>query len=92
MNKTIYKYELKTEDIQTVTMPVNAEILAIQTQHERPYLWALVDPNAKPEVRAFETFGTGHPVHCDMGVHRIYQGTYQLANGALVFHVFERLD
>jgi hypothetical protein len=92
MNKKIYKYELKTEAIQTVKMPVNAEILAIQTQHETPCIWALVDPNAPLQVRAFETFGTGHDVHYDMGVHRIYKGTYQLANGALVFHVFERLD
>ena len=89
MNKTIWKFELETTDNQTIEMPVNAEILTVQTQNETPCMWALVDPTEKKEKRFIEVFGTGHDVHYDMGVSRNYLGTYQLHGGSLVFHVFE---
>ena len=89
MNKTIWKFELKTTDTQKLEMPVGAEILTVQAQNERPCLWALVDPTEKKETRLFDIFGTGHPIHCDMSIGRRYIGTYQLNGGSLVFHVFE---
>ncbi|MEE9451060.1 MAG: hypothetical protein V3V72_13505 [Ignavibacteriaceae bacterium] len=89
MEETIWKFELETTEDQKIEMPVNAKILTVQSQDEIPCLWALVDPSAKKEIRLFEVFGTGHPVGYDMGVNRNYIGTYQLQNGALVFHVFE---
>ena len=89
MNKTIWKFELETTDNQTIEMPVNAEILTVQTQNEIPCIWALVDPTQVKEKRFIEVFGTGHDVHYDMGVSRNYLGTYQLHGGSLVFHVFE---
>ena len=89
MNKTIWKFELETTDNQTLKMPVGAEILTVQTQSDKPCLWALVDPNAEKEGRFIEIFGTGHPVGYDMGIDRKYIGTYQLHGGSLVFHVFE---
>ena len=92
MEKTIWKFELETTDNQKLEMPVNAEILNMQTQSETLCLWALVDPAAPKETRYFEVFGTGCPLRYDMGVSRTYIGTYQLNDGALVFHVFERLN
>jgi len=89
MNKTIWKFELETTDNQTIEMPVNAEILTVQTQNEIPCIWALVDPTETKEKRFIEVFGTGHDIHYDMGVSRNYLGTYQLHGGSLVFHVFE---
>lgn len=89
MNKTIWKFELKTTDNQTIEMPANAEILTVQTQHEVPCIWALVDPTEPNEKRFIKVFGTGHDVHYEMGLSRNYLGTYQLHNGSLVFHVFE---
>ena len=89
MKKTIWKFELETTDKQTLKMPVGAKILTVQTQNEKPCLWALVDPNAEKEDRFIEVFGTGHPIGCDMGVDRKYISTYQLRGGSLVFHVFE---
>lgn len=89
--KTIWKFELETTDKQIIEMPFNAEILNIQTQDETPCVWALVDPLEAVEDRVIEIFGTGHKLLEDMGVNREYIGTYQLNNGALVFHVFERL-
>lgn len=92
MEKSIFKYNLETTDRQTVLMPKGAEILTIQSQHEDAKLWALVDPNAPLEERIIEIFGTGHPVHCDMGVERKYIATYQLSGGNYVFHAFELLS
>ena len=89
MNKTIWKFQLETIDNQTLKMPVGAEILTVQTQFEKPCLWALVDPNAEKEDRFIEIFVTGHAVSYDVSVEMKYIGTYQLHGGSLVFHVFE---
>ena len=89
MNKSIWKFPLETEDTTTIIMPENAEILTVQVQRDIVCLWALVDPNASREPRTIQIIGTGHPI--DGKVNRKYIGTYQLMEGALVFHVFERL-
>ena len=91
MKKTIWKFQLEVTDKQFIRMPKEAELLSVQTQNETPCLWALVNPNSPTEERCFEVFGTGHPVHCDMGIDRKFIGTFQLQGGVLVFHLFERL-
>lgn len=90
MKKTIWKFELETKGYQKIEMPEGSEILTVQTQFEKPCLWAFVDPNAEKEDRFIEIFGTGERINCDMGVNRKYIGTYQLSGGNWVFHVFER--
>jgi len=93
MIKTIWKYPIKTTDTQELAVPERAHILCIQVQEGfGPCLWALVNAENKLETRTIETFDTGHPMHVDMGVDRAYIGTYQLHGGALVFHVFERIN
>lgn len=84
--KRIWKFEIETTDNQTIGMPVGAEILTVQTQYGKPCLWALVNPDGNKEQRHIEIIGTGNPVK---EASRIYIGTYQLRDGALVFHVFE---
>lgn len=84
--KRIFKYPLKVDDLQMVEMPSGAAILTVQTQNGVPCIWAAVDPDAKRIKRAFVTYGTGHPM--DDGPAKHYVGTYQLRDGALVFHVF----
>lgn len=88
---TIWKYPILTTDWQEIHIPRGADILTVQVQHGDACLWARVNPAQPPESRMIEVFGTGHEIHKDMGVERRYIGTYQLANGDLVFHVFERL-
>ena len=90
MKKTIWKFCLKTTDLQSVKMPKGAEILHVNSQFNNLKIWALVDPEQEREERFFEIFGTGHTV--DMDADRKYLGTYQLHEGSLVFHVFERFD
>lgn len=85
--KTIYKYSIETTDEQNINMPEMAEILTVQIQYGRPYIWALVDTENEQGVKTIEVFGTGNPI--PDGV-RSYIGTYQLLNGELIFHVFEK--
>ena len=85
--KTIFKYPLLPH-LPSFMMPVGAQVLTVQTQQEKPYVWALVDPTEKAsEVRSFYIYGTGHDMAGDPGK---YVGTFQLEGGALVFHVFDQ--
>lgn len=83
--KRIFKYALAVEDQQSIVMPSGAEILTVQMQGGEPQVWALVDDTNDKHQRTFLIFGTGHPVIDNPGN---YVGTFQLRNGALVFHVF----
>ena len=85
--KVIYKYELDVIDRQAIKMPKGANILSIQVQNGEPHIWAMVDNEAETELRDFATIGTGNPVHIDPTSPFI--ATYQIMEGALVFHVFE---
>lgn len=87
--KTIWKYEITANGSQEIQMPVGAQVLSVQIQRLTPCMWALVNPSAMNEVRVFEVYGTGHPIVYDMGVSRVFIGTFQLHGGGLVFHVFE---
>jgi hypothetical protein len=91
MAKAIWKFPLEVTDVQTVTMPFGSTLLCVQTQREVPCIWALVDADAHPselrEARRIRIIGTGHTFH-DSAEFGVYVGTFQLRDGALVFHVF----
>lgn len=89
MSKAIWKFPLKTDDVQQIEMPEGAQILCVQMQGGNPCIWAMVDPEAEKTKRTFEIFGPGHPVP---EATRMYIGTYQLYNGSLVFHLFQLLS
>jgi len=84
--KRIYKYTLDIMDSQQVDLPMGAVILAVQAQHDMPQVWALVDTKAKTCPVLFRIVGYG--ASCDDLEEMHYLGTFQFANGALVFHVF----
>lgn len=84
--KTIWKFQLKVDDFQTLEIPKDSKLLAVQTQGETPCLWALVSPENQRESIEIMTIGTGHPVEKDFKGK--YLGTYQLFGGVLIFHVF----
>lgn len=90
--KTIWKYELDPKSLK-IKMPKNAKILSVGEQYGNICLWAEVDPTPVLEKkdRIFEVFGTGHKIYEDMGVERKFIGTVKFENGALMFHVYERL-
>lgn len=53
-------------------------------------MWALVDPEAPKAKRGFVTLGTGHKFPEAERFHFI--GTFQLDEGALIFHLFEYME
>lgn len=85
--KTIWKYALPVKDEFTIEMPLNAKILAIQSQNEIGHMWALVESNAPMEMRTFVTIGTGHKVEATIDTHQ-YRGTYRQV--PFVWHIFEK--
>ena len=87
--KKIYKYQFSVENNFEIEIPVNAEILAIQTQNNIPCIWALVDDYGVYEKRSFAIYGTGHKV--DEKFMHNYIGTFQLLEGKFVGHLFEIL-
>lgn len=88
MAKSVWKFPLGQEDEEiSVQMPDGAQVLTLQMQAGIPCLWALVDPTAKTVTRHFFIVGTGHELWKDGQ----YIGTWQVAGGALVWHLFEEL-
>lgn len=84
--KRVFKYPIPVVDGFTIDMPKGAIVLCVQTQREKPCIWALVDPIAPKETRHFRLAGTGHAIN--EAIAR-YVGTFQIGEGALVFHLFE---
>jgi hypothetical protein len=87
--KTIHKYPLAVVDRQSISMPHDADVLAVHLQYGAPCLWALVDTQEPLEPRAFVIVGTGHDLSGNWACQGAYRGTFQLHDGAIVLHVFE---
>ena len=85
--KTIFKWPL-TSGSTDLHMPVGAQVLTVQMQGSQPQLWAKVDPAQPKEWRTFDALGTGHMMSDDPRI--MYVGTFQMDDGELVWHVFER--
>lgn len=88
MAKVVYKYELDPDKIET-DLPIGAKVLSVGAQGGSMFIWALVDPSAKTEVRKFVVVGTGHKM-VDAEIDKLqFIGTAHMHGGRLVWHVFE---
>lgn len=87
--KAIWKFPFNTTDEVILEMPLDAEILCVQTQSGCPCIWAKVETDFPKEKRLFHIYGTGHTLQDEYEMK--YLGTYQQMSGALIFHVFEIL-
>lgn len=83
--QTIHKYKLEITDVQHIEIPSHSEILCVQNQNGWPHVWVKCDPEFEPSKRTIYIHGTGHEV---INPSAKYIGTFQLQDGALVFHVF----
>ncbi len=77
------------EDIIKIEMPKDAEILTVQSQNTYPMIWAKVNPNNELEIRNFRIYGTGHKINEEEKLK--YIGTFQMAGGNFIGHLFEIL-
>ena len=85
--KTIWKFILPPiDDVLSISMPIGAQVLTVQTQQGHPCIWALVEPNNPKEDRRFALAGTGHSIEFSEAMD--YIGTFQIRQGTLVFHLF----
>lgn len=89
--KTIWKFELKFEEITKIEIPIGAEILTVQRDEKtnKPCLWAMVETHRQKEIRHIGLFGTGADLRVEIISKMIYLGTFQYQKGAFIGHVFE---
>lgn len=86
----VWKFPVDVTDYFSVDMPAGSLLLSCQMQHDRPCLWALVDPEAVTVTRDFRLAGTGHSIAPpEPGYRLAYVDTFQVSGGALIFHLFE---
>jgi hypothetical protein len=81
----IYKYPINYNET-VIEMPGRGHILDVQTVNNQPYIWVWVDNETPKVTRKFVIYGTGHPMPPYPGE---YIGTFQQAEGALIWHLFE---
>lgn len=79
---------LKWDSEQYIEMPVGAKILSGNMQFGVACLWALVDPQARREMRRFYVVNTGGSLPDDFK-EKEFITTLILAEGTFVLHVFE---
>lgn len=85
--KTIWKYELQPNRIQTLPIPFGGHILTVQTKGDNaPLMWVLVDPEMPVQDRHIGIFTTNTAVPDDPGR---YINTFLVYEGMLEFHLFE---
>lgn len=85
----IYKYAIPDQEEFTLDLPAKAEALHVDVQHNKPFVWALVDPDEKVTKRTFRVVPTG--VDILESYKLAYVGTFLIDNGNLVFHLFEKV-
>lgn len=83
----ILKFPLDLCDHQTIEMPINAQILTVQIQHDKLCIWALCDETKDTIPIVISLYGTGNPIKEQPGQ---YIGTVQMYNGTIVFHAFKQ--
>lgn len=85
--RVVYKYPLELQMVQTVQLPVGAEILSV-LEKDGIQLYAMVDPTVEEkEDKEILIFGTGHEIPNNINMKFI--GTVR--DGYLVWHIFVRI-
>jgi len=87
--QTVYKYSIHIDDIIELSLPVGAEILKADIQHNKLCLWVLIDPNeSNNTTRKLCIAGTGHQIDAPKSS-LTYINTFFMEDLGLVFHCFE---
>jgi hypothetical protein len=87
MPKRIWKFPLKIDRLQTLTLPTPYKILSIQMQEDRPMMWVELDDEGAPTSIEISIYGTGWEVPNDPGQ---YIATIVLDSAGLVWHFYMR--
>lgn len=85
--KTIWKFELTPNRIQSIPLPSGAQIFTVHAKDDNaPLMWVLVDPDMPPQERYLGVYTTNTAVPDDPGR---YIGSFFIYEGTLEFHLFE---
>ena len=84
----IWKQVIQVTNSQSIRAPEGSKILTVQMQNGNLCIWYQCDETAPCSFRTIDIYGTGNPIPDNPGR---YISTFQMNDGALVFHVFERL-
>lgn len=91
--KTIWKYKVSLEPMQTIEMQKDAEILTFHKQGSRQddemYIWCLVHTKNPTEKREFMLTSTGD---LEIPDNASYVGTIWLMSGNYELHLWELLS
>ena len=88
---TIHKFQIGPHITATgvVELPQEFRVLSVQVQRGVPCMWVLLDDAAPRLPTGIAIRSTGHD--CTGLLNWAPAGTFQLDDGALVFHVFVRV-
>ena len=103
MVSVIHKHKVPPGGDFHLLLPRDSEILSVQMQRGEPVMWVLCPANAEIEERNFVLFPTGATFETrrmisvvgaiSEGLFEEYLGyidTFQVHDGSLVFHLFEK--
>lgn len=85
--KKIFKYELKALPRQTIEMPVNTEIIHVNSLFNYPCIFAMAKPTNEMAKRTFEVYGTDQEIKDNDS--RKYLESCQMWNNEFILHIFE---
>jgi hypothetical protein len=83
----VLKYPLEKKHRQTVMLPADGEIVAVQAQHDCCTVWVQTRSPENITPRAFVCAFTGDELPEKLR----YRGTCQFHDGSTVVHVYEEL-
>lgn len=84
---TVFKFALPLEEVFTLALPEGAEFLSVQVQAGAPQMWFRVNTAWPWRDQLFGVCGTGQELNSRLAF-APFKGTFQLNDGALVFHLF----
>lgn len=83
--RTIFKYPLSHQHTNLVRMPIGAEIVKIDAQHDVVCIWVDCNPDESHVDRLFYSYNTGASIDPKLK----HLATVLLNDGYRVVHVFE---
>lgn len=89
--KRIWKYQVPAQHQFTISMPEAARLLDVQVQNGEPFMWVVVDPDKALVGYHFAVFVTGEELPDDLMFEYSYIGTFLVAGGEFVGHLFQKV-
>lgn len=89
----IWKFPCKLSGEFEVEIPSEFRVINVQAQDDKPYFWAIVNPEAKKVPRIFISRQTGEPFTGDLKYAETdptpqYLGTFHVMDSNFVGHLF----